>query len=115
MGFGGVADVGRLLFTDYLFPFELASILLLVAMIGAIVTWAREEGCRRANLIPFSSVLVVSGLLFVLGLVGVLIAPQRAPDPHERRADAQRRERWSSWARRARWGRWTASSSPFSS
>lgn len=41
-GFGGVAGVGRLLFTDYLFPFELASILLLVAMIGAIHMGKKE-------------------------------------------------------------------------
>ena len=34
--FGQVMSVGRLLFTSYLFPFELASILLLVAMIGAM-------------------------------------------------------------------------------
>ena len=41
-GFGGAAAVGRLLFTDYLFPFEVASILLLVAMIGAIHMGKKE-------------------------------------------------------------------------
>jgi NADH-quinone oxidoreductase subunit J len=41
-GFGQVASVGRLLFTDYLFPFEVASILLLVAMIGALYMGKRE-------------------------------------------------------------------------
>ncbi|HZI94956.1 MAG TPA: NADH-quinone oxidoreductase subunit J [Patescibacteria group bacterium] len=35
-GYGQVSGIGRLLFTDYLFPFEVASILLLVAMIGAL-------------------------------------------------------------------------------
>jgi len=34
--FGQVGGVGRLLFTSYLFPFEVASVLLLVAMIGAL-------------------------------------------------------------------------------
>jgi len=34
---GSVQAIGNLLFTKYLFPFELASILLLVGMIGAIV------------------------------------------------------------------------------
>lgn len=34
---GSVQALGSLLFTKYLFPFELASILLLVGMIGAIV------------------------------------------------------------------------------
>lgn len=36
-GFGTTAAVGKLLFTDFVLPFEVASILLLVAMIGAVV------------------------------------------------------------------------------
>lgn len=36
-GFGTTQTVGRLLFTDYLFPFEITSIILLVAMVGAMV------------------------------------------------------------------------------
>jgi NADH-quinone oxidoreductase subunit J len=38
-----VADVGRALFTDYAFPFEVTSILILVAMVGAVVLARREE------------------------------------------------------------------------
>ena len=34
---GGVADVGMTLFRDYLFPFEALSLMLLVAVIGAVV------------------------------------------------------------------------------
>ncbi len=34
---GGTRELGRLLFTDYLLPFEVVSILLLVAMVGAIL------------------------------------------------------------------------------
>jgi NADH-quinone oxidoreductase subunit J len=37
-----VEQIGMLLYTDYLIPFELASILLLVAMIGAIVLAKKE-------------------------------------------------------------------------
>jgi len=36
-GFGSPASIGQLLFREYLLPFEVTSILLLVAMIGAIV------------------------------------------------------------------------------
>ncbi|MSP61485.1 MAG: NADH-quinone oxidoreductase subunit J [Myxococcales bacterium] len=36
-GWGGVADVGNILFTKYLFAFEAISLLLLVAVIGAVV------------------------------------------------------------------------------
>jgi NADH-quinone oxidoreductase subunit J len=37
-----VQQIGRALYTDYLIPFELASILLLVAMVGAILLARRE-------------------------------------------------------------------------
>jgi len=36
-GFGGVKEVGIVLFKDWLLPFEIVSILLLVALIGAVV------------------------------------------------------------------------------
>ena len=35
--FGTVATIGELLFTDFVLPFEVASLLLLAAMIGAVV------------------------------------------------------------------------------
>jgi NADH-quinone oxidoreductase subunit J len=38
-----VREVGRVLFTDYMFAFEATSILILVAMVGAVVL-ARREG-----------------------------------------------------------------------
>jgi len=42
MGPDNVALVGTMLYTEYLVPFELASILLLVAMVGAIILARRE-------------------------------------------------------------------------
>jgi hypothetical protein len=39
---GGAVHIGQLLFTTYLAPFELASILLLLAMIGAIILSKRQ-------------------------------------------------------------------------
>ena len=41
-GLGNTEQVGWLLYTNYLIPFEIASMLLLVAMIGAIVLAKRE-------------------------------------------------------------------------
>ena len=38
-----VRSVGRVLFTDYMFAFEATSVLILVAMVGAVVLAAREE------------------------------------------------------------------------
>ena len=42
---GSVRALGRVLFTDYVFAFEATSILILVAMLGAVVL-ARREGDR---------------------------------------------------------------------
>ena len=41
-GMGNTAMVGLMLYSDYLVPFEVASVLLLVAMVGAIIL-ARKE------------------------------------------------------------------------
>ena len=40
----GTKEVGKTLFTQYLVPFEVISLLLLVAMVGAIILGRREEG-----------------------------------------------------------------------
>ena len=39
---GGVASIGRALFTDYLFPFEVTSVLLLVALVGVMALAKRR-------------------------------------------------------------------------
>jgi NADH-quinone oxidoreductase subunit J len=39
---GGVEAIGRVLFTDYLFPFELTSVLLLAAMVGVLLLARRR-------------------------------------------------------------------------
>jgi len=41
-----VAEIGQSLFTDYMFTFEVTSILILVAMVGAVVLARREEPDR---------------------------------------------------------------------
>jgi len=38
-----IVSVGKSLFTTYLFPFEVASVILLTAMIGAIILGRKEE------------------------------------------------------------------------
>src|SRR5947209_5696800 len=43
-GFGTPSHIGKLLLTRYLFPFEAASILLLVAAVGAVVLARRRRG-----------------------------------------------------------------------
>ena len=46
-GFGTVAVLGKRLFTDFLLPFEIASILLLIAIVGAVVLAKREDREER--------------------------------------------------------------------
>ncbi len=41
--FGSIEGVGRVLFTDYVLPFEIVSVLLLAAIIGAVVISRRER------------------------------------------------------------------------
>lgn len=45
-GFGSVKGVGMLLFKDWLLPFEIVSILLLVALVGAVVLAGKRKGGR---------------------------------------------------------------------
>jgi len=47
LGFGTPEHIGRLFLTDYLFPFEVASLLLLVAAVGAIVLARRRRGLEQ--------------------------------------------------------------------
>jgi NADH-quinone oxidoreductase subunit J len=43
-GFGSPGEIGRLLLTDFLAPFEIASFLLLIAAVGAVVLARRRGG-----------------------------------------------------------------------
>lgn len=45
-GFGSVKDVGKLLFQEWLLPFEIVSILLLVALMGAVVMAGKRKEDR---------------------------------------------------------------------
>ena len=41
---GGAREMGRLLYTEYLFPFEIASVLIFVAIVGAVMIAKRNHG-----------------------------------------------------------------------
>jgi len=40
----GAAEIGRVLFGSQLVPFELTALLMLVAIVGAVTLWRRQEG-----------------------------------------------------------------------
>ena len=44
---GLVETLGNLLYSDYILPFELASVLFLIAMVGAVMLGKREAGDRH--------------------------------------------------------------------
>src|SRR5919199_4031709 len=48
-GFGSPAQIGKLLLTRYLLAFEVASFLLLVAAVGAVILARRREGLEPAG------------------------------------------------------------------
>jgi NADH-quinone oxidoreductase subunit J len=47
--FGDVKPVAELLYTKYIYPFELTSILLLVAIVGAVVMAKKDKGEEEAD------------------------------------------------------------------
>jgi NADH-quinone oxidoreductase subunit J len=47
-GLGNTEALGDVLYSTYLFPFEVASLILLVAMIGAIILAKKDLGGRHA-------------------------------------------------------------------
>jgi NADH-quinone oxidoreductase subunit J len=84
---GNVQAVGRTLFSDYVFPFEVTSILLIVAAIAAMILAAAGRrppralgrarpgrgGGRRRMRTPIGWYLLLSGILFSIGTLGVLV------------------------------------------
>ncbi len=48
--YNNTKELGRLIYTDYVYPFELAAVLLLVAMVAAIaLTFRRRRGTKTQN------------------------------------------------------------------
>jgi NADH-quinone oxidoreductase subunit J len=60
--------LGRVLYTDYIFPFQIAGLVLLVAMIGAIVLTLRDRKSSRHQNIQMQTSRTVSETLEVVSL-----------------------------------------------
>jgi NADH-quinone oxidoreductase subunit J len=56
-GFGEPATVGRLFLTDYLVAFEVASLLLLIAAVGAVILARRRSGLADAREISVTELM----------------------------------------------------------
>ncbi len=75
---GDPHDIAQLLFHDFLLPFEVTSVLILIAIMGAVVLASKPEAVARGPrketiMVPLSYYLVLSGILFVCGVLGFLI------------------------------------------
>jgi NADH:ubiquinone oxidoreductase subunit 6 (subunit J) len=102
-GFGSPAQIGDLLLTKFLFAFEVASFLLLIAAVGAVVLARRRGGLDgEAETLTVAALLRVPGLGSMAEGVGSTAAtpsrgdPDREPEPQT----AHRRDEPFPWTHR---------------
>jgi NADH-quinone oxidoreductase subunit K len=68
---GLVENLGKVLFSEFLLPFELSSILLLSAMVGADLKM--DNITSTIQLVPLNHYILLSAIIFTIGVIGVLI------------------------------------------
>src|SRR4051794_8013232 len=78
--FGEPAEVGRLFLTDYLVAFEVASLLLLIAAVGAVILARRRSGLSDLGEISFREALKGEDLTAGKGEVGTLVEAGGPPN-----------------------------------
>ncbi|PPD56424.1 MAG: NADH:ubiquinone oxidoreductase subunit J [Methylotenera sp.] len=82
--YSNTAELGRVLYTDYLLPFELASVVLLVAIIAAIVLTLRDRQDNK-SMNPAEQVLVKKqDRLRIVKMDAVVEAPAVEATPAEK-------------------------------
>jgi len=69
-GFGSPGQLGKLLLTDFLAPFEVASFLLLVAAVGAVILARRREGLEPAGTISVGDLFSTTDATGTIGVGG---------------------------------------------
>lgn len=74
-GYSNTAELGRVLYTDYLLPFELASVVLLVAIVAAIALTHRARKDRK-SMDPAEQVLVKKADRIRILKMDPVLAPQ---------------------------------------
>ncbi len=88
-GVSNTQALGRLIYTDYVFLFQMAGLILMVAMIGAIVlthrersTSSRRQSIARQNARTVADTLEIMPVGFGAGTDATgIIRPKRAPEP----------------------------------
>jgi NADH-quinone oxidoreductase subunit J len=79
--FSNTRELGKLLYTQYLYPLEIAAVILLVAIIAAIaLTLRHRKDSRHMN--PSEQVRVRAGdRLHIVKLAPTMTAPEPEPEP----------------------------------
>jgi NADH-quinone oxidoreductase subunit J len=97
-GFGTPGHIGTLFLTRYLFPFEVASILLLVAAVGAVVLARRRRGLEEATAAEIRVTTLRPDYTGTLAeAAGVRPAAAEEPPPVERVGGPARGDREGGW------------------
>jgi NADH:ubiquinone oxidoreductase subunit 6 (subunit J) len=86
----GALEIGRSFMAEYLIPFEVSSILLLVALIGAVVI-AYEERTRRRRILTLAEEAELRRSLSGLGLERPMQASANVPPGKSESGTAERR------------------------
>ncbi|SDK16986.1 NADH dehydrogenase subunit J [Methylophilus rhizosphaerae] len=85
VNYSNTATLGRVLYTDYLLPFELAAVVLLVAMVAAIVLTLRERRDSK-SMNPSEQVRVKrNDRLRIVSMPAEVEAPEPAPAAEEKK------------------------------
>src|SRR3954447_7767399 len=79
-GFGEPAEIGKLFLTDYLVAFEVASLLLLIAAVGALLLARRRSGLADLGEISVKDMMKGEDLTQGKGEVGTLIEAGGPPN-----------------------------------
>jgi NADH-quinone oxidoreductase subunit J len=89
-GYSNTKELGRLLYTDYVFPFELAAVVLLVAIVAAIALTLRRRKETRYQDPTVQLAATKAGRLKIRHRGGRHLPQPEEPDrdPHGHRADA---------------------------
>ncbi len=82
-GFSNTKELGRLLFTDYAYPFELASVILLVAIIAAVVLTLRQRKDTKYQNPAQQNAVKRNDRLRVVAMPAEKEAPVEAPAAEE--------------------------------
>ena len=78
-GYSNTVELGRVLYTDYLLPFELASVVLLVAIVAAIVLTLRDRK-ESKSMNPAEQVLVKKADRLRIVKMDATVETQKAED-----------------------------------